>query len=72
MNKRLLAAVGGSMMLGAVAASAQGLPFSSGATTDQPWSVNRMPPRDANAYHPPADQSQADQSAARDRVATQK
>jgi hypothetical protein len=51
LSKTLFAAVSAVALFGAVAASAQGLPFSSDSATQRPWSVNRMPPRDMNVFH---------------------
>lgn len=64
MNNRLILAAGAAMLLGAATASAQGLPFSSDASSDRPWSVNREPPRDWNAYSVAVTPSPVDRKAA--------
>jgi hypothetical protein len=60
MNKFLVAATGAAVLLGAVGASAQGLPYSSGGNSDRPWSINQQPPRDANAYLGDSTESQTE------------
>jgi hypothetical protein len=64
LNKYLFFAVGVAAMLGAGAASAQGLPFSSQASTSQPWGVNRAQLRDMNVFHARAAQQQPNEAAA--------
>jgi hypothetical protein len=63
LNKLLIAAASAAALLGAVSASAQGLPYSSnGDSSDLPWSVNRQPARNLNAYLGGSTQSKADQA----------
>ena len=70
MNQQLLAAVAAATLLASAAASAQGLPFSSDASTDRPWSVNRMQAQDPHVFHAHPDQAQSDQSTASQNGAT--
>jgi hypothetical protein len=70
LNQRLLAAVAAATLFASAAASAQGLPFSSDASTDRPWSVNRMPTQDPHVFRAHPDQAQSDQSAASQNGAT--
>jgi hypothetical protein len=63
LNKLLIAAASTAVLLGAASASAQGLPYSSnGDSSDLPWSVNRQPPRDLNAYLGGSTQSKANEA----------
>jgi hypothetical protein len=64
LNQRLLAAVAAATLLASAAASAQGLPFSSDASTNRPWSVNRMPAQNPNVFRAHPDQAQSDPSTA--------
>jgi hypothetical protein len=50
LNKRMMTVAAAASILGAVSASAQGLPFSSDANTNRPWSINQQPARDLNSY----------------------
>jgi hypothetical protein len=64
LNKRLFASVSAGALLFAGAVFAQGLPFSSDASTDRPWTINQLPPRDLSIFHVRADPTRTDQSAA--------
>ena len=50
MNNGLFFAAVVALLLSAVSASAQGLPFSSDANSNRPWSINQQPYRDLNVY----------------------
>jgi len=58
----MMALAAAASILGAVSASAQGLPFSSDANTNRPWSINQQPARDLNSYTAGLTRSQTDQA----------
>ena len=63
LNKRLFATASAGILLSAVAASAQGLPYMLQATSDQPSYVNQLPSRVQNADQPDPSDPQRGQSA---------
>ena len=63
MNKRLFATASAAILLSAVAASAQGLPYMLQATTDQPSSINQLPSRVQNTGQADPSDPQQGQSA---------
>ena len=65
MNYGLFLAAVIAVLLSAVSASAQGLPFSSDANSNRPWSINQQPYRDLNAYPTVATPSSNADTAAR-------
>ena len=63
MNKLLFATASAAFLYGAVAASAQGLPFMLHATTDQPSYINQLPSRVQSADQPDPSDPQRGQAA---------
>jgi hypothetical protein len=63
LNKRLFATASAGILLSAVAASAQGLPFMLHATTDQPSYINQLPSRVQSADQPDLSDPQRGQAA---------
>ena len=63
MNKRLFATASAAILLSAVAASAQGLPYMLQSTTDLPSYINQLPSRVQNADQADPSDPQRGQSA---------
>jgi hypothetical protein len=64
MRKILFSAVGISMLLGVAPAFATGAQLGVTFATDLPWSINRQPDRNLDAYVPDSDKSQTNPPAA--------
>jgi hypothetical protein len=59
-KKTLFSAFGMTMFLGVASAFAQGMQLGAPVATDLPWSINRQPPRNLDAYAPDSAKPQTD------------